>query len=274
MHPVLRYVFLVAALLWYPAQTALAARSITIAVSPDSLTGEEELTVTASPSGFTEGEVVYVKGAFFISGSTNYFGFSRIGDTAWTKNIETALTQPKVIIGQWNNHLLVKSDAADSGYQGEGEYYLKLGFYYFTGSGSLSPVQWSANTVAVVLRDPPPVPTASPTVTPSCTPGITPTVTPFPTKTPAPTVAPTRRSVSAAASRIVVKTATGSSDILGVSRRLTAAQEAPVATLPGQTGARSTVFALLSVGVGLGLLASATAFQRISGWKKQQKEID
>lgn len=272
MHPILRYALLVIVFVLSPVSVQ-AARAITISVSPDQLTGDEPLTITASPSGFTEGETVYIKGAFFAPGSTNYFGFSRVGDASWVKNIETALTQPKVIMGLWNNYLSVKNDISDSGYLGEGEYSLKLGFYYVTGGNALSPVQWSTNSVTVVLREPPPTPTEVPTATPTCTPSPVPTATLSPTKTPSPTVTLTPFPV--VIRQKIGRTATRSSDILGISNQPSSAEVARpelIVQPAEQNASQNIVFALLAIGVGLGLLASAIALQQSPLWKNKQKK--
>ena len=42
----------------------IATRSLSITGNKTSLLGDEELTITASPSGFTDGETIYIKGAF------------------------------------------------------------------------------------------------------------------------------------------------------------------------------------------------------------------
>jgi hypothetical protein len=54
-----------------------AARNLTITSSKTSLEADEEMSITASSSGFTNGEKIYIKGAFFKDGSSNYFGFNK-----------------------------------------------------------------------------------------------------------------------------------------------------------------------------------------------------
>lgn len=274
MHSIwLRIIFLVILLYFYPSGLLYAARTVSISASPDSLMGDEAITVIASPSGFTEGEPVYVKGAFFVPGSTNYFGFSKTVDFAWIKNIETAFNQPKVIMGLWNNYLSVKNDPADTGFQGEGEYSLKLGFYYVTGSGALSSVQWSTNAVTVVLREPLPSPTAIPTATPTCTPSSAPTATSSPTKIPSPTVTPIPFSV--VVRQKTERLATRSSDILGMSNQLSPEEATKIELSVPSTelhASRNIVFAFLAIGVGLGLLASAVALQQSVVWKNKPKK--
>lgn len=167
----------------------LAARSMTITSDKTSLFGDEEMTITASVSGFTPGETIYVKGAFYQEGSTNYFGYTRSGDS-WIKNGDTATSQRSIVVDFWDGNLSVKSDFADSGYKGEGEYKAKVGFYYTTSGGNPSSVNWTGNNVTVSLNEPDPTPTSTPTPTPTPQATATPTSTPTPTKTPAPTPTP------------------------------------------------------------------------------------
>jgi len=168
------------------APHVLAARSMTISSDKTSLFGEEEMTITASVSGFTPGETIYIKGAFYQEGSTNYFGYTKNGDS-WIKNGDTSTSQRSIVVDFWDGNLSVKSDFADSGYKGEGEYKVKVGFYYTTSGGNLSSVNWTSNNVTVSLNEPDPTPTSTPTPTPTPQPTATPTPTPAPTKSPTPT---------------------------------------------------------------------------------------
>lgn len=165
-----------------------AARLMTITSDKTSLFGDEEMTITASVSGFTPGETIYIKGAFYQEGSTNYFGYTRNGDS-WIKNGDTSTNQRSIVVDSWDGNLSVKSDFADSGYKGEGEYKVKVGFYYTTSGGNPSSVNWTSNTVTVSLNEPDPTPTSTPTPTPTPQPTATPTPTSVPTKTP--TLTPT-----------------------------------------------------------------------------------
>jgi hypothetical protein len=136
-----------------------AARSLTISSDTNSLFGDEEMTIVASPSGFTSGESVYIKAAFYQDGSTNYFGYTK-NESTWIKNGESTLSQKRVNISEWDQRAQVKSDFTDSGFKGEGDYLLKIGFYYVTSGGGLSSVNWS-NSITVNLNEPDP--TISPT---------------------------------------------------------------------------------------------------------------
>ncbi len=161
-----------------------SARSLQITADKTQLSGDELLRVTASLSGFTDGENIRLKGAFFQPGSSNYFGWTKT-DAGFVKNSEATANQHKVTVGQWDRTLDVRSDFTDSGFRGEGEYLLKIGFYYQTSADAYSGVQWSANTVSVTINEP------DPTQTPSHTPTRTPTQTPACTPTPAPSPVPT-----------------------------------------------------------------------------------
>lgn len=166
-----------------------AARTLTISANKASLFGDEEMTLTASASGFTSGETIYVKGAFFQEGSTNYFGYTKNGDN-WIKNGDSTLSQKSIQIDQWDGSVITKSDFADSGYKGEGGYKFKIGFYYLTSGGNLSSVNWSDNNLDINLNEPDPTPTNTPTPTP--TPSPTNTPTPTPTKIPTPIPSPAK----------------------------------------------------------------------------------
>jgi hypothetical protein len=143
----------------FPA-TSFAARSIMVSGDKTSLTTEDELIITASISGFTNGEKIYLKGSFFKDGSTNYFGFTKHNDS-WIKNSATAINQKDVMIGSWDNFIIVRPDYYDTGYAGKGEYKFKLGFYYMTSGGNISSINWSGNDIPITLDSPPP-PTQNP----------------------------------------------------------------------------------------------------------------
>ncbi|MEK9175968.1 MAG: hypothetical protein AAB520_00835 [Patescibacteria group bacterium] len=154
------FAFLFLLYLFLPTQT-LAARSISVTSDKGSIYGIEEANISASISGFTNGEKIYIKGAFFKDGSTNYFGYTKSGDS-WIKNSTSATGQRQVEIANWDQSVIVRSDFDDSGYEGKGEYKFKLGFYYTTSGGNLSSVNWS-NSISFSLDSP--APTSLPVVT-------------------------------------------------------------------------------------------------------------
>jgi hypothetical protein len=203
-------ILVVVHILFLNTSQAFAARNISIeSASKTALFGDEEVTLNASPSGFTDGETIYIKGAFYQEGgaTNNYFGFTRNGDN-WIKNGDPNANQRQVKIGEWNGNVIVKADFADSGYKGEGGYKLRLGFYYITSTGNISSsVSWSTNSVDLNLSEPDPTPTDTPTKEP--TPTKTPTPIPFKTPTPTPSTKPT-------VTKTITKSATKSANLSGI----------------------------------------------------------
>ena len=215
-----------------------------------------------------------VKGAFVYPGSTNYFGYTKRSDGSWVKNGETTGEQPKVVIGTWDGTLFLRADSADSGYRGEGEYQVKLGYYFTTTGGNLSSVNWSTNTLTLLITEPDPTVTPSPTVTPHLT--ATPTSTPHPTSTPVSTVTLRPTHPRSTVRQNPLRDASGASGILGIQdtvRIEDATGEAGVSlavktTLPG------SVHAFLVIGVGMVLIAFVLALRQLPLWKNmldQQK---
>lgn len=127
-----------------------SARKIYISTDKNLISNSEELTVSASASGFVNDETIYLKGAFYKDGSTNYFGFTKAGND-WIKNSANTSSQRQVKFGDWDQKLIVKNDPDDSGFTGSGEYKLKLGFYYTTSKGNLSSVKWSENEIPMTI---------------------------------------------------------------------------------------------------------------------------
>lgn len=177
--------FLLFLFCFFFAKPALAVRNLTISSDKTSLFGYEDTTITASVSGFTDGELIYIKGAFYQDGSTNYFGYTKNGDN-WIKNGDSTASQKQIKIGDWNNKIIVESDFSDSGYKGESGYKFKVGFYYVTSGGNLSAVNWSSNSLDINLNEPDPTPTPTPSLTPTPQNSSTPTPTPAKSPTPSP----------------------------------------------------------------------------------------
>ncbi len=165
------------------ASLTFAARNIVISSDKNSLSLDQELVISASASGFTNGEKIYVKGAFFKDGSSNYFGVTKNNDS-WIKNSTTALNQREIIPGVWDNVVIVKPDYSDNGFTGAGEYKFKLGFYYLTSAGNTSSVNWSSNDLNITINS---VPTNIPTVKTNSTSSITKTSSSSNSKSPTPT---------------------------------------------------------------------------------------
>jgi len=259
-----------------------AARSLTIQANKTSILGDEEMTITASASGFTDGEIIYIKGAFFQSGSTNYFGYTKSGDS-WIKNSASNASQRSVKIGEWDGTLVVKSDFSDSGYKGEGDYTIKVRFYY----GSSFTADWSSNALTVAISEPDPTPTLTPTPTytptptpsPTQAPGPTntPTATPTPTKTPTPTSlksSPTptgTRSIPLGNTNEPFTFGTRSGDVLSSasgSGNTTSETEKPKKSL------NPYIFSFLFIGIGSALLVFVYYFKKGFPFKKVKTDFD
>ncbi len=246
-----------------------AARSMLISGNTSSLLGDDSLVVTASPSGFVDGETVFIKGAFFQSGTSNYFGYTKNNDV-WVKNSASNSTQRSVKIGEWDGRLETKVDYGDSGYKGENDYSFKLRFYY----GAAFSADWSTNELTISISEPDPTNTSQPT----------PTQTPTSTRTPTPSVQPTVISTSAPTTsptlvkRISTVTPTSTSsakqvDVLGVGESKTEndgeqgedtyssrGEIAPINNL------RALSIALAFVGSGFALLSAVTIWHNIKIW--------
>jgi len=132
------------------SSSSFAARKVFISADKNIIRADEEIVLNASPSGFLETERIYIKGAFFKEGSSNYFGFTKIG-SSWIKNSITALSQREIDVGSWDKLIIVRVDFDDSGFAGIGDYKLKIGFYYINSSGNLSSVNWSENNIPISI---------------------------------------------------------------------------------------------------------------------------
>lgn len=246
--------------LFLEVSTVFAVRTIEFSGNVSSLFGDETLILTASASGFTEGETIYLKGAFYQNGTFNYFGFTQNGDT-WIKNSASNASQRAVKIGEWDGYVVVKNDFGDSGYMGEGDYMFKLRFYY----GPSFTADWSTNAVNIALNEP------DPTITPTPTPTNTPT--PLPAATTAPTVIPTvvmhTLVPTKTPTQIPIPTSTISATPTNSSSLVILGSSSAVA-VPATPAARSTkplMIALLLVAMGLALLAGVLVWQKKDIWK-------
>lgn len=166
-----------------------AARSLNIESDEPSFTNDEEKEIRVALGGFTEGESVYIKGAFSLPDSTNYFGYTKKSDE-WVKNSTTATDQLSVKAGEWDGKLTVKPDFADTGFKGTGNYNFKVGFYYYSNAGNLSSVNWSNIQTASITFIPTPTPTPIPTPTETPVPTSVPTAVPTVKITPSATAKP------------------------------------------------------------------------------------
>lgn len=253
-----------------------AARSLSITSNKSALFGTEEMTITASPSGFTTGETIYIKGAFYQDGTTNYFGYTKNGDN-WVKNGDSTTTQKQIKIGEWDGVATVKLDFGDSGYKGEGGYKFKLGFYYLTSSSNPSSVNWSSNILDISVSEPDPTPTSTPVPTnvPSLTPTKVPTATPTPSKTP--TTAPLRTPTPTIAKTLIQSpTAKNENSTLFVEGDKNTMLPTPTGqdaqVLGAATSNMSWLFIALAliIFVACGILAYFQFGDKVLLWKKKQ----
>lgn len=179
-------------LFFIPLESALAV-SVEVSGLPQTLNIEDETVVNVKVTGAQSDTSNYLRGAFYLPGTTSYFGytFNHIGD--WFNG---SPSDPKKFLqiqinsqGEWEGELKVKPDSADSGFKGNGNYSFKVGRYTENGTAVST---WS-NELGVSLTGSEPTPTWTPTLTniPTPTKAPTPTKTPIPTKTPTPSKAPT-----------------------------------------------------------------------------------
>jgi hypothetical protein len=145
--------------------------SFTTNKSDLSSTDSLDATITLSNKPNT---TFYIKGAFYKSGSTNYFGLTKVSGS-WVKNSSKYSDQLKIqtdSAGNFSGNLEVMPDSSDSGFSSSGTYQLKIAKY--TDSGDLT---WS-NSQEVSLTLIPP--SASPSPTPKSTATAKPTATASP----------------------------------------------------------------------------------------------
>lgn len=104
---------------------------------PSEINSDQEFDISVSlnlPEKTNTG--FYLKGAFKKSDSSNYFGFTLNGD--WVKNNSSYSNQYKIPTdseGKWAGKIKVRPDSLDSGFDGSGNYILKVGRYSDSGSG-------------------------------------------------------------------------------------------------------------------------------------------
>jgi len=242
-----------------------ASRSIRIVTAPFTLISDQPQEIIASASGFDDGELVHIKGALYRDGSTNYFGYTENGGV-WVKNSAPTETQRSVDMSTWDGSLRVRADFEDSGYSGDGPYFLKIRFYYGE-NGS----QWSENSVSVTLVAPTatvtPVPTPSPTtkqIEPTSMPSVTPSATPTSIVL-RPTVKSAPRTDIASASAIL--------GIQASSNRQASYQgQHPVDAISIEAPDSQRVRILLSIGMVCGIGSAVLAYIQFGVWKKRHEQ--
>lgn len=136
----------------------------------------DSLNISVQLSGQNGNSKFYLKPALTKSGSSNYFGLTKVG-SSWIKNSQSYSDQLAITTdasGSWSVQIEFKVDPDDSGFTGTGEYILKVGRYSASGSGPT----WSPELV-VNITDNTPRTTASPKA--SSSPSSTKTATASPT---------------------------------------------------------------------------------------------
>lgn len=249
-----------------------ATRSISIVSDKTTLFGNEEIILTASSSGFTEGETVYIKGAFYQNGSSNYFGFSKSGDE-WIKNSASNISQRAIKIGEWDGKLNAKPDFTDSGYKGEGDYLIKLGYYF----GSAASVNWSSNSLPVYVNEPDPTPTSTliPTQIPTAThtPTNVPVVTFTPTPLPSLTLTPIL-TIKLSSTPVVIDIKVRDSITSDVPVVLGEMDEKYISSQSGEfVQKKILIISLAFIGSGLAVLTTAVAYRIVLQKKSESNPV-
>lgn len=124
-----------------PSPSVSSSSVFQISNTPNKINTDQSFNVNTQITGLTPNTVYYLKGAFYKSGSTNYFGKTKVGND-WIKNSVTSTSQYSITSdsgGNFNGSLEVMPDNTDSGYTGSGRYLFKAGRYNSTG-GNLT---WS-----------------------------------------------------------------------------------------------------------------------------------
>lgn len=256
---------------FYPSPI-YATRSVSITSDKTTLLGNEEIILIASASGFTEGETVYIKGAFYQSGSSNYFGFSKSGEE-WIKNSASNISQRTIKIGEWDGKLNVKPDFTDSGYKGEGDYLIKLGYYF----GSATSVNWSSNSLPVSVNEPDPTPTL--TLTPTSQPTSTHTPTSVPTMSPTSTTTPTQThtvtpSIKPTSTPIIDDALVQNTILPSQSAVLGATEEVHISSSSAIfTQRKILIITLAFIGSGLAVLTTAVAYKIVTQKKSESNPV-
>jgi hypothetical protein len=145
-----------------PSQGSTASSSFFISSESAQITSDEQFLVDVSLQNLDPSTNYFIKAAFFKEGSTNYFGKTLVGGS-WVKNSSTYSSQVLITTdnsGSYNGSLQIMVDMDDSGYDGSGDYKLKIGRYNSAGSGPT----WS-NILGLYI-DNVAVPTNSPSASP------------------------------------------------------------------------------------------------------------
>lgn len=120
------------------ATSAKTETSFNIKDSPSEIKSDQEFEISVSLKVSDKPNAnFYLKGAFRKSDSSNYFG-ETFASSNWVKNGSSYSKQLKISTdgnGNWEGKIKVRPDSEDSGFQGTGDYILKVGKYTDSGSG-------------------------------------------------------------------------------------------------------------------------------------------
>lgn len=153
-----------------PTPSATAAPTIfQIAPIVSRINSNQSFSAGLQITNLTPNTKYYLKGAFYKSGSSNYFGKTKVGSD-WIKNSSTYSSQFEFTSdssGSLNQTIEFMPDSDDSGFSGSGNYLFKVGRYNSSGSGPT----WS-NDLDIIIDE---VATSTTTTTSNSTPSPTPT---------------------------------------------------------------------------------------------------
>lgn len=119
-----------------PAETTTSS-FFQISSIPSSINSDQSFQTKVEISGLTPNTKYYLKGAFYKSGSSNYFGKTKVGSD-WIKNSSTYSNQLAFTSdndGKFNQNIEIMPDSDDSGLSGSGSYLFKVARYTSSGSG-------------------------------------------------------------------------------------------------------------------------------------------
>jgi hypothetical protein len=122
----------------YTTPKPVAKSSFNISELPSQIKSSESLVIKVdlilpnNPSS-----VLYLKGALKTIDGSNYFGLTKVDDS-WIKNNSSYSSQFKITTdseGKWSGTVEAKVDHDDSGFNGTGDYIIKIARYSSSGSG-------------------------------------------------------------------------------------------------------------------------------------------
>lgn len=121
---------------------------------PANIFASKSFSVNIVIANLEPNSLYFIKGAFFKSGSTNYFGKTLVSGN-WVKNSQSYTNQVSFTTdnsGNWQGTMTLLVDNEDSGFLGSGEYSFKAGRYNSSGSGPT----WSDTQGTRITDDIPP----------------------------------------------------------------------------------------------------------------------